>query len=365
MPIDPDSLRRRLTELVAADTQNPSGDEGPLVAKLAVELRRLGATTVESFSVDRHHAVFAAFGPAPRVLVNVHVDTVPANAGYTTPPLTLVDRGGRLYGLGSADTKGAIAAALEAIEVRARDGRAIQGTAFLFSGDEERGNTVLRSFVESDLRRGLERAIVCEPTGCRVGVRHRGIGAAIAAATSPGGHSSLADALPAPVAILARAAVAVYDWGRRRRHEGPKGFEGLCVNVAAIDGGVAFNVVPARAKLTVSFRPWPGADMGALHGELEAEARAAAAPDPLSWQAVIANPSLAVGDLEAFRPLLGDAVNDPIDLHFWTEAAVLSAAGIDAVVFGPGDIAQAHGPDEYVETAQLARACDTFVRGLP
>jgi acetylornithine deacetylase len=358
-------LHRRLADLVAIDTQNPSGDERPIVAKLASDLRAVGAASVDVFSVGRHHAVFAVFGASPRLLVNAHVDTVPANAGYTAPPLTLVERSGRLYGLGAADTKGAIAAVLEALGRRAHAGDPVSGVGVLFSGDEERGNTVLRAFVESGRARGFERAIVCEPTRCRVGVRHRGIGAARGTVTSAGGHSSRADLLPAPIVALSRVAVALDQWGRRRRTEGPSGFEGLCLNVAAIDGGVAFNVIPTEATLTVSFRPWPGADILAMHREVEETARTAAAPDPMAWEAFLSNPPFATRDRAAFASLLGDALREPVDLQFWTEAALLSDAGIDAVVFGPGDIMQAHTADEFVEASELATACDVLVRGLP
>src|SRR5881392_556062 len=98
-------LARRLAELVAFDTQNPMGQERPMVDKLAVDLRALGADSVETFAAGEHHAVLARFGARPRLLLNAHVDTVPANAGYSAPPHTLVERDGRLYGLGAADTK--------------------------------------------------------------------------------------------------------------------------------------------------------------------------------------------------------------------------------------------------------------------
>jgi acetylornithine deacetylase len=359
------TLQQRLADLVAFDTQNPTGDESRLINQLATDLRAVGATEVETFRVGSHHAVLARFGEAPRVLLNAHVDTVPANRGYTAPPLTLVERGGRLYGLGSADTKGAIAAILDALRIRAAAGRPATGVSVLFSGDEERGNTVLREVLAGGRLRGLERAIVCEPTGCRVGARHRGIASARATATSPGGHSSRADALPAPIVTLARVAVALDVWGKENRDAGPPGFRGLCLNVAGIDGGVAFNVVPSLGVLTFSFRPWPGADVADLHRQAEARARAAATPDELGWEITIASPPFAARDAAAFAPWLGDAVQAPVDLQFWTEAALFSAAGIDAVVFGPGDIAQAHAPDEYVEMAQLTLARDTFLRALP
>jgi acetylornithine deacetylase len=360
-----DPLEARLAELVAFDTQNPTGDERPMAEHLGRALAALGAQRVDLFSVGGHHAVFAPFGPRPTLLLNAHIDTVPANSGYTTPPHTLTARDGRLHGLGAADTKGAIAAILEALAIRRRgDAPELAQVAVLFSGDEEHGATVARAFLASERARGLERAVICEPTGLAVGHRHRGISSAVAVASSPGGHSSRADQLPNPLAVLARAAVALDDLGRRRRDDGPPGFPGLCLNIAGIDGGVAFNVIPTQARLTVSVRPGPGLDGRALLAELEAEARRAAAPAPLTWTVGVSNPPFQTRDLGAFAPLLGGRVEAPVDLAFWTEAALYAEAGIDAVVFGPGDIAQAHAADEYVSCRQLAEARDAFALGL-
>ena len=167
------SLVARLTELCSFDTQNPTGDERPVVESLARQLGDLGASAVEKREVDGHAFVYARFGEArPRLLVNAHVDTVPANTGYTAPPHQLVERNGRLTGLGAADTKGAIAAILEAIATVRATGGTLQDIAVLFSGDEERHGTCIRRFLRDPaFSAGLERAIVCEPTGCRVGWR--------------------------------------------------------------------------------------------------------------------------------------------------------------------------------------------------
>ncbi|MBC8134023.1 MAG: M20/M25/M40 family metallo-hydrolase [Deltaproteobacteria bacterium] len=358
------SLTTRLAELVAFDTQNPSGDERPAVDALAVQLRELGAAAVDVRAVGTHAFVYARFGAGrPRLLVNAHVDTVPANAGYTTPAHTLVERNGRLHGLGAADTKGAIAAVMQAISDVNAAGRPPQGVGVLFSGDEERRGTCIREFLaEPALASGLERAVVCEPTGCAVGWRHRGIGAAEAVVTSAGGHSSLVDTIASPIAVLARAAVALDDMGRRYRKQGPPGFEGLCLNVASLDGGLAFNVIPTRGALRMSLRPAPGADLDALMAEAEQIARAAVTPFPMEWSVINANPPFQTRDVATFRPLLGAYADHPIDLGFWTEAALLAAAGIDAVVFGPGNIQQAHAADEFVEISQLEAAHQAFVR---
>jgi acetylornithine deacetylase len=351
------ALAERLAELVSFDTQNPDGEERPLVLRLAAELAALGARAVDQVDVGEHAYVYARFGAeSPGLLINVHLDTVPANSGYTSPPHLLVRRADRLYGLGAADTKGAIAAVLEALA----GGPVRRPVGILFSGDEEHGGTCIRHFLDSELSRGLTQAIVCEPTGCRVGVRHRGISAVTVGAAGTGGHSSLADTMVNPLAVLARATVAVDDLGRARRDQGPAGFPGLCLNIAKLEGGIAFNVVPTRATLSFSLRPAPGADVDALLAEVEQRVRAATAPHPVEWAVAASNPPFATRDLGAFAPLLGDRVKAPVDLGFWTEAARIAQRGIDAVVFGPGDIAQAHAADEFVTTGDLEHAHAVF-----
>ena len=88
------ALAERLAELVSFDTQNPDGEERPLALRLASELKTLGARTVDQVDVGDHAYVYARFGQElPRLLINVHLDTVPANTGYTSPPHLLVRRG--------------------------------------------------------------------------------------------------------------------------------------------------------------------------------------------------------------------------------------------------------------------------------
>ena len=366
------SLVERLAQLISFDTQNPSGDEAPMVAFLADALRALGADQISTHALGRHAAVYARFGARPpELVINAHVDTVPANRGYSGPPHLLRQVGTRLMGLGACDTKGAIAAVLEALAVRRAAGATTANVGVLFSGDEESRGTSMRHFLADPvLCQGLRYAIACEPTGCRVGWRHRGIAAAEMTARSEGGHSSRADGLAAPIALLARAAVALDDLGRRHLHQGPPGFAGLCMNIAAIDGGLAFNVVPTEATLRLSFRPAPGADMSALLVEAERLAMGALpAPEgghghDVTWTNVSANPPFQTRDLPAFERWLGPVAAAPIDLAFWTEAALFCQAGIDAVVFGPGHIEQAHAPDEFVEHDQLEAASLAFGRVL-
>jgi acetylornithine deacetylase len=355
-------VERRLAGLVAFDTRNPGGDERPLAEGLARDLTALGAASVDVFSVAGHHSTYARFGESPSLVLNAHIDTVPTAPGFTLDPFKLVRRERRLYGLGSADTKGAIAAILEALSECQRSGRTPRGVAVLFSGDEELGGASIRQFLSSEHARGLARAIVCEPTGCRVGIRHRGIYAAKIGAGSPGGHSSLVDHVPNPLAALARAASALEQLGVRSRHLGPAGLQGICMNVAALDGGVAFNIIPPQASLTFSMRPAPGVDMGALAVQSQVCVREAAAPLETDWKVIATNPPFATHSVESFRPLLGDRVDAPIDLPFGTEAGQFVEKGIDSVVFGPGRIEQAHKADEFVDMDELVQAVDILQR---
>jgi len=335
-----------LEGLIRIDTRNPGGDERGLslqLARLLVPFRpdRLDVVPV----LGGHSYVLASFG-LPKTLVNAHIDTVPTAAGWTRPPHEPYERDGRIFGLGAADTKGAIAAALTALELaRPRD------LGLLFSGDEEHGGSCMRAFLASDAAQWVKRALVCEPTGLRVGTRHRGLMTFRAEAQGEGGHSSLADALDKPVVTLCRVAVALDDWSRLKLLAGPPGFKGMCVNVAELRGGVAFNVVPPMAELIWSLRPPPGANIEEVKTEL-----AQLMPPNVLWRATLENPPFETKDVAGFQRLLGSRVDSPIDLGFWTEAALLSAAGIDAVVWGPGDVASAHAANESVAIAELDEA---------
>lgn len=354
-----------LAELVAFPTQQanaerPAGDELALCRHLAPRLERAGATVhleqTRRGSGEPGAYLLATWG-TPRLLLNAHIDTVPANSGWTRDPWRPTEDGGRLYGLGAADTKGAIAAAVLAVErVRPCD------IGLLFSGDEEHGTACVTEFLASPHAEQVEYALVCEPTGRAAGLAHRGVVASRATLRGQGGHSSKADHLPRPVPVLARLAVALDERGQARRHDGPADMQGLCLNVAGLTGGVAFNVVPSRAELLWSLRPWPGFDEAAWHAEIAALAHGI---DPqIQIEHLIEHGPFRCAAPEPLRRLIGGHVTGFGPLDFWTEAALYAARGIHAVVVGPGDIAQAHTADEWVALADLEWAVDLFCHAL-
>lgn len=350
--------------LVAHKTVNPGGDEPALARVIAERLGGLGADAVEIVEVPRDGAigayVWATYGQ-PDTLVNIHLDTVPVASGWTRDPFRLEPGpGGLLYGLGSADTKGAIAALLTALGERRPENLAV-----LISGDEERGTTCMDAFIGSERTEGLRRAIVCEPTRRRAGIRHRGIRAYTMHIPGVGGHSSLADRTAKPLVTASRLALALDALGERyleQHHQAGQEMAGLCLNIAGIDGGQAFNVIPERAELTFSVRPPPGFDPERFEGEIGTCLRAVSGD--VSVETALARDGFATADRQPFDDLLGEYPTDHVSLDFWTEAALLSAVGIDAVVIGPGDIGVAHAPDEYVPASDLEWAIAMFTSML-
>ncbi len=336
-----------LAELVAIPTHQGGGDELRICEHLAPLFAARGAQVVVERALRTDGSpgayLFASWG-TPRRIINAHVDTVPANAGWTRDPWQPHVDGGKLYGLGAADTKGAIAATLVALEtMRPRD------VGVLCSGDEEAGSRVMHAFLASPHAKPIREAIVCEPTARTAGIAHRGVLAQLARFTGKGGHSSKADHMPKPIVELARVAVALDELGRARLHDGPPGMTGLCLNVSALRGGVAFNVVPERAELEWSLRPYPGFDRAAWDRDVaritgHVETTIDHAPFACDKLADLARPHVrAIGALD-----------------FWTEAALYEQHGIAAIVVGPGDIAQAHAADEWVALDDLEWAVELY-----
>ena len=306
-----------LARLIAVDTHNPGGDERQLCTLLAEELRARGGE-VRLVEVPRDGAVGAyvlATWGKPRLLVNAHVDTVPVNAGWSDDPFRARVAEGRVIGLGACDTKGAIAAVLSAL-----DAAPPRDLAIAFTGDAARTGTLLRALLERE--RGaladVRHAIVCEPTSVP-----RRAHAIAASCGSRRASAAAAGTARAPTTRrrrwvdAARLALAFADWGQRQREVGPLGFRGMCLNVAKLDGGVAFNVIPDEATVTLSVRPPPGSDVDAVRKELYALALDL---NPRVQLVVpMANPSFHTRDAAAFPAALG--VGAPVDLAFWTEAA--------------------------------------------
>jgi len=360
MPVTQTQIISRLEPLIAFDTRNGTGDEVACVNWLAEQLSQFSPDSIKTAQVPRSRGksdsayVLAIWG-TPKLLLNVHIDTVPSGEGWSADPLALRHEGDRYIGLGTSDIKGAAACILAALgTVTPRD------VAILFSGDEEHGSEVMPVAIKDNNLGEIPNAIVCEPTSCTMGARHRGMLAMSVTFDGPGGHSSLSDVTPAPLQMVTRFASALSDYGDGYKDVGEAAYKGLCLNIGEISCDGSYNVIPTTAQLKFSMRPPPG-DNVARHQSAAVDILAKLYPDAALDVIAALNPFRSIAPERLSAICMGLS---PIDLPYWTEAAMLSEAGVNTVVFGPGHVDQAHKPNEYVETEQLLMAAKVYASAL-
>jgi len=348
-----------LGALVACDTRNPPReiDTGGIFDYIRQHLPDFECT------LSDHGAgavSLLAVRGKPTTLFNVHLDTVPAAPGWSQDPHQLQIHDDRAVGLGACDIKGAAAALLTAAANTTGD------AAFLFSSDEEANDArCVAAFLATD--HGFTDVIVAEPTQCQAVLAHRGIAAACVRFSGISGHASkITDPLQSAVhqALI---------WGQQalqlaagESHHRFGGLTGMPFNIGKIDGGIKANMIAAEAELRLGFRPLPSQSMADLHDRL-----AGLLPEcRKTYTVTFAGPPLPSGDtaVAEVRRLQARDFAESLDLpighavDFWTEASLFSEAGLNALVFGPGSIAQAHTPDEWVELSQLRTVTAHYIR---
>jgi acetylornithine deacetylase len=357
-----DNVLRHLEALVGFDTRNPPRaiGTGGIFDYLREQLPefRLALTDHGAGAVS----LLAVRGETSRVF-NVHLDTVPDSPAWTADPLRLRVTADRAIGLGACDIKGAAACLLAAAQ------RTTGPAAFLFSTDEEANDArCIPAFLKSE--HGFHEAIVAEPTRCEAVLAHRGISSVLMRFRGSAGHASGANALQASALHQAmhwgHAALAFAGSQHAQRFGG---LTGLRFNIGRVEGGIKANVIAPSAEIRFGFRPLPSQSFDLLHEHFGTLVEAGAIE---RYEETFRGPSLPAGDvadaedkrLEARD--LADALGLPIGhaVDFWTEASLFSQAGLTALVYGPGDIAQAHSADEWVALDQLDQAATTYRRLL-
>ncbi|MBI3451844.1 MAG: acetylornithine deacetylase [Rhodospirillales bacterium] len=329
--------------------------------------------------------LFATIGPAAEggIALSGHTDVVPVEGQpWSSDPFTLVERDGRLYGRGSADMKSFIAIALALVpEFLARPLK--RPVHLCLSYDEEVGCRGAPELLRV-LGRTLPKpalAIIGEPTSMKVVNAHKGTRGFLTTITGRDGHSSAPHRAANAISIMGRLIVGLETIAGELRAAGDKGaMPGLdfdppwtTLSIGTVAGGTAHNIVARECRLGWEFRPLPGVDADAIAARVEdfiarelRPALAAAAPEGrIETQPLFAVPALAPepgGAAEALALRLTGA-NRATTVAYASEAGQFQETGISAVLCGPGDIAQAHKPDEFIAIEQIA-ACEAFLRRL-
>lgn len=357
----PDVLRH-LEALIAFDTRNPPrliGTDGIFdylreqLPGFRIEVTDHGDGAVSMLAVRGN----------PTRLFNVHLDTVPSSPAWSADPHVLRVDEERAVGLGACDIKGAAAGLLAAAAVTSGD------VAFLFSTDEEANDPrCIAAFLGS--AHGFQEVVVAEPTQCEAVLAHRGIASVLMQFQGSAGHASGANAMQASALHQAmrwgnRALDFVVDQGHQRFG----GLTGLRFNIGRVEGGIKANMIAPSAEVRFGFRPLPSMSIDELHHQFET----LSAPGAVErYQETFRGPPLPSGDVANAEERrlqardLAEALDLPIGpaVDFWTEASLFSAAGLTAIVYGPGDIAQAHTADEWVTLEQLRLYAESIRRIL-
>jgi acetylornithine deacetylase len=329
--------------------------------------------------------LFATIGPdvPGGVALSGHTDVVPVEGqDWSSDPFTATPKGDKLYGRGTADMKGFIAVALALVpEFKKRHLK--RPIHFCFSYDEEitcLGVMSLLKLMGKELPKP-SLAIIGEPTSMRVVNAHKGVSAQVTTIVGRDGHSSAPHKLANAIAYMGRFIGFLDQLAQELRAEGDsKAIPGLdfdpawtTLNLGSIHGGQAMNIVARECRLAWEFRPLPGVDAEAIYNRAQRfldetlrPALLAQAPEgSITMERVAIVPALRPeknGPAEALALQL-TGLNAAITAAFGSEGGHFQDAGISAVMCGPGDIAQAHKPDEFIVVDQLAQ-CERFLLKL-
>lgn len=351
---DPRAGERRVAEFLAATAAH---------AGLDVELQEVAPGRANL------RARLTPAGPVrQRILLAPHLDTVGGDAPESFTPRR---QGGRLHGRGACDTKGSVAAMLAALCLIARRKPRPRETEIIFAGliDEENAQAGSRALVKTGLKADL--AIVGEPTRCQVVTAHKGSVWLALETRGKAAHGAKPELGINAVLAMARVVDFLeteYATALRRRRHPLLGH--ATVSVGTITGGTQPNIVPDQCAIEIDRRTLPGETEAGVRREIAALLRRRGRRATLaSARRAPCLPLETDANLPLVRQFLRCAGQArPAGVDFFCDAAVLSAGGLPSVVFGPGDIAQAHTADEWVSLRSLERAKTilvSFLSSLP
>ena len=318
-------------------------------------------------------------GAKKTVVLDAHQDTVPVD-GMTIPPFEPIEQEGRLYGRGSCDVKGGMAAMLAAFTRLAQERPAgMPNVVLSMTCDEEATSIGINHLTDSwstttpayrlcPTRPDL--AIVAEPTQLDIVVAHRGATRWKLHTAGRACHSSRPSEGINAIYRMARVVTVLEEYAAKLPHQRPA--HPLCgpatLSVGRIEGGSSVNIVPDSCSIEVDRRIIPGEDRFAVIDELADYLRSKLDFEVTHDAPYCASPSLgddmngelAMQLMRAIKEVVGP--RQTIGVPYGTHASRFARAGVPSVVFGPGDIAQAHTKDEWIEISQLNQATEIYYK---
>ena len=366
----PDPAISLLKELVAIDSVNPSlvpgaAGEGQIGDALAVHMRRLGFDVeLQDVASGRRNVIGVLEGTEPgRTLMFCgHMDTVGVDG--MSAPFDPVEKDGRIYGRGSQDMKGGVAAMIDAARL-ARDRGFRRGRLVLAAViDEEYASIGADALVTSWT---ADACVVTEPTDLQIGVGHKGFAWLEIDTRGVAAHGSRPkdgrDAIFSMGRVLHRLEALDRELQQRPPHPV---MATASLHASIIEGGREWSSYPDFARLRMERRTVAGETDTMALGELDAILAALRKEDPDfdgSARLIFARPPYEIRTDHDLPRILGRVAAsvgveaNRVGMSFWTDAAILGGAGIPSVLFGPGG-AGLHSTEEYVLAADVSACRD-------
>jgi acetylornithine deacetylase len=375
MPIPRGDAVALARALIQIDSRNPtlapdSPGEGDCARTLASVLDDWGFSVQLIESVPGRPNVVARIGPrdAPALMLNGHLDVVGVE-GMIHNPFSAQIRGDRIYGRGSADMKGGVAAMCAAAAKGAHtdSSRQILVTAVV---DEEYESLGMRALLADGIR--ADAAIITEPTRLAICPAHRGFVWMDVVVTGRAAHGSRYD-IGVDAITHAGLLLAELEKLERTRESGPRhqllGRGSL--HASKIQGGVGMSTYPELCNLAIERRTLPGESAEKAVDEIRDACASVRSEHPQFVARVTLNTAQLPSDVPVDSPIVmrlqgaleREGVPVKIEgLSAWTDAAPLNEAGIPTICFGPGDIGLAHAAEEFVPIEEIDVATRVLTR---
>ncbi|MFU9138743.1 M20 family metallopeptidase [Erwinia tasmaniensis] len=368
-------MKQDLATLVAINTENPPGREREAAECIADWLRAADFDLSFSEYAPGRTNVTAVLrnGDGPCFAFNTHLDVVPAGEGWASDPFTLTERDGRLYGRGACDAKGPLVAMVEALRMLAERRQEWSGTLMgVFTADEEVASEGAKFYVRN-APPAIDFAVIGEPTANATFSAHKGSlrpRVRVKGVTAHSGTPELGiNAIYRAGQLLGLVEDAHQQQVRCRCH--PL-VGNASLTVTRIHGGHADNVVPDSCELLLDRRMVPGEDEEAVKAELQqlletAKQQFGVEAEIVAWQPTTggatetdSTEAIVQAGLAACRRH-GQAEPGPFGFQGGCDLVHFRALGAKGVVIGPGSLAVAHKPDEFVPVDEFIAAAEIYL----
>ena len=358
-----------LEKLVSFETVSPPGNEAEAASYLANLLTAFGLQCrVQELGNDRANLIAVLDGkePGPELMLNGHLDVVPAQGLWSSDPFEVkYSEDGKLFGRGTADMKGGVAAMCAAAMETASEGGITRGRLkLLFVADEECSNLGTRAYMKE--YGPSDYGIIGEPTGLAVAAAHRGVSRDYIEFTAPARHAALPSREKDAVEKMASFVLQIREINKKLAKLTHPLLPSPGISVTKLEGYEKDNVVPGKTRILLDFRILPG-----MHHEAAVEilqnGLALAGIADARIESHFYMPGGEISQEDPFVLLCAKKrqeilkTEEPICAYDAScEQCFLVEHGTKTVICGPGNLAQAHTVNEFINRQQILQAVSLY-----